>query len=235
MHALFPRSPICCSVTDVGSHKQSREQGCFITFEGGEGAGKTTQIARLYEFLSSQDIAVIKTREPGGTSQGAALRELLLTGDKERWTPIAEALLMTADRAEHVARVIDPALNEGRWVICDRFADSTRAYQGVAGALGLDYVNQLQAMITGHMQPDLTILLDIDPETGLARANERGGEARFEKMGLDYHRIIRQAFLDFAAAEPSRFLVIDAAQSVADIAAQIKLGVQTRLLDRAGA
>ena len=229
MHEPYPRLAICCSVTDVGT----QEQGRFITFEGGEGAGKTTQIARLHDFLSGQDIKVIKTREPGGTPQGAALRELLLTGDKERWTPMAEALLMTADRAEHVARVIDPALNEGHWVICDRFADSTRAYQGIAGALGLECVNQLQAMITGHMKPDLTILLDIDPETGLARAQERGGEARFEKMGLDYHRIIRQAFLDFAADEPSRFLVIDAAQSVDDIARQIKSGVQTRLLDRA--
>ena len=156
-------------------------RGKFISFEGGEGGGKSTQAARLAGFLRSKGLDVIETREPGGTQQGEDLRDLLVQGDPDRWLPLSELLMMTAARVEHVHRLIEPALAAGKWVICDRFMDSTLAYQGIAGGLGLNMVGQLQEQAVGDAVPDVTFLLDVRAEAGLKRAVTRGGAARFEK------------------------------------------------------
>ena len=142
-------------------------RGKFISFEGGEGGGKSTQAVRLAGFLRSKGLDVIETREPGGTPQGEELRDLLVQGDPDRWAPLSELFMMTAARVEHVNRVIEPALASGKWVICDRFYDSTMVYQGIAGGLGLDMVGSLQAQAVGDCVPDVTFLLDLREEAGL--------------------------------------------------------------------
>lgn len=184
----------------------------FITFEGGEGAGKSTQIKLLATALEAAGQPILCTRQPGGTEKGAQLRELLLNGPADKWSPMAETLLMLADRQVHLEEMIRPALAEGKWVLCDRYMDSTTAYQGAAGKLGLDVIHQLQTPIIGDNVPDMTILLDLDVKQGLSRATERGGEARFEAKGQAYHQIIRECFLTLAQQEASRFFVIDATQ-----------------------
>ena len=195
--------------------------GRFITLEGGEGAGKSTQIQVVKDYLLTRGNDVVVTREPGGTSEGQEIRNLLVSGDKDKWSPLSETLLILADRAAHLERVIRPALAEGKYVVCDRFFDSTKAYQGVAGGLGLDVIHNLQQPVLGKTLPDVTLLLDIDPEKGLHRAQERGGELRFESKTLAYHRTLRNAFLDFAAQEPDRIFVIDADRDVEAVSADI--------------
>ncbi|MGC6475450.1 MAG: dTMP kinase [Parvibaculales bacterium] len=195
--------------------------GRFISFEGGEGAGKSTQIKHVASFLKANGHQVLTTRQPGGTENGQALRDLLVNGAVNRWPPMAEALLMLADRAVHLEEMIRPALAQGQWVLCDRYMDSTRAYQGVAGALGLDVIDALQAPIVQDTVPDLTFLLDLDVAKGLQRASERGGAARFENKGKAYHEEIRRGFLTLAKAETDRFVVIDAAQPVEQVTSQI--------------
>ena len=203
--------------------------GRFITLEGGEGAGKSTQIQVIKDYLLTRGNDVVVTREPGGTSEGQEIRNLLVSGDKDKWSPLSETLLILADRAAHLERIIRPALAEGKYVVCDRFFDSTKAYQGVAGGLGLDVIHNLQQPVLGTTLPDFTLLLDIDPEKGLRRAQERGGELRFESKTLAYHRTLRNAFLDFAAQEPDRIFVIDADRDVEAVSADILAVLDERL------
>ena len=197
-------------------------RGKFISFEGGEGGGKSTQAVRLAGFLRSKGLEVIETREPGGTPQGEELRDLLVQGDPDRWAPLSELFMMTAARVEHVNRVIEPALAAGKWVICDRFLDSTKVYQGIAGGLGLDSVSALQAQAIGDCVPDVTFLLDLREEAGLQRAETRGGAARFEKKDADFHRDVRDGFLALAAEAPDRIFVVDAEDTFEAVWGQIE-------------
>lgn len=193
-------------------------RGLFITLEGGEGGGKSTLARGLGARLEARGRDVLSTREPGGTPGAEAIRALLVNGPVDRWGPAAEALLMSAARADHVARAIVPALDAGRDVLCDRFFDSTMAYQGLAGGLGADAADVLAQVATGGLSPDITLILDLDPEIGLARAAARnGGEDRFEAKGLAFHSALREAFRRIAAANPQRCVLIDAGQAPEDV------------------
>jgi dTMP kinase len=194
-------------------------RGRFITFEGGEGAGKSTQLKHLVGRLAGQGLDLLTTREPGGTEGAEAIRELIVHGPAERWRPLSELYLFMAARDDHLHRAILPALDRGAWVVCDRFADSSRIYQGYAGELGIELVDALQAPLLGDHRPDLTVLLDLPVEVGMARCAARGAMARFEAKGAAYHERVREGFLLLARQEPERFVVIDAAaeaQAVAD-------------------
>lgn len=196
-------------------------RGRFITLEGGEGAGKSTLARKLSESLTARGLEVDLTREPGGTPNAEAIRELLVTGETGRWSPLSEALLLYAARADHLERFIEPALASGRWVICDRFADSTRAYQGAAGKLDRARLDALHVAALGDFAPDLTLILDLDPQAGLERTHRRGEAAtRFEKHDIAFHEALRQGFLEIAHEAPRRCAVIDAAQDPDAIAAQ---------------
>ena len=203
-------------------------RGKFISFEGGEGGGKSTQAARLAGFLRSKGLDVIETREPGGTKQGEELRDLLVQGDPDRWSSLSELLMMTAARVEHVNRLIEPALAAGKWVICDRFLDSSMVYQGIAGGLGLDMVAALQQQAVGACVPDATFLLDLREEAGLQRAEKRGGAARFEKKDADFHRNVRDGFLALAAESPDRIIVVDAEDTFDAVWRQIETEMKQR-------
>lgn len=206
-------------------------RGRFITLEGGEGAGKSTQVKRLAAKLEAKGYRVVVTREPGGAPGAEAIRELLVKGDTGRWTPRTEALLHFAAREEHLARTIRPALDRGDWVISDRFVDSTMAYQGVAQGLGAEFITRLRDLVVRDDMPALTLILDLPPELGLARAAGRtnDGEDRYERMKLEFHQILRQAFLDIAKSEPGRCAVIDAAQDEDRVAEAIWAETKTRL------
>ena len=203
-------------------------RGKFITFEGGEGGGKSTQAARMAGYLRGKGLEVIETREPGGTPQGEDLRDLLVQGDPDRWSALSELLLLTAARVEHVNRLIEPALAEGKWVICDRFADSTLAYQGIAGELGLELVEQLQQLAVGASSPDVTFLLDVRAEAGLQRAEKRGGAARFEKKGAAFHQTLRDGFLALANENPQRIVLIDGEDTFDNVWGQIEAELRRR-------
>ena len=197
-------------------------RGKFITLEGGEGAGKSTQVERLRAALDSAGVATLATREPGGSPGAEAVRELLVTGEPDRWDSMTEALLHFAARRDHVVTVIEPALADGIWVISDRFADSTRAYQGIAGGLNDDAIDTLYRLAIGNLVPDLTLVLDLSAADGLARAAVRGGgEDRYERMGAAYHQRLREAFLSIAKNDPERCRVIDAAAEADDVEARI--------------
>ncbi len=187
-------------------------RGFFISVEGADGSGKSSQVRRLAQHLRAHGRDVVETREPGGGGEGAeAIRGLLLNGAKERWTPAAEALMMYAARAEHLDKLIRPALAARKTVITDRFADSTMAYQGFAGGLGESAVTALHAIVVGKDDPDLTLILDVPVVLGLQRAGgRRGGESRFEEKGPAFQQAVRDAFLAIARAEPRRCRVIDA-------------------------
>jgi dTMP kinase len=205
-------------------------RGKFISFEGGEGAGKSTQAKLLRAALESRGRAVLLTREPGGSPGAEEIRKLLVEGEPERWTPLAETLLFLAARADHVARVIEPALSAGSWVVSDRFADSTFVYQGVARGLGIDSVRRLQQAALRDFAPDLTLVLDIEPREGLGRASARGqAENRFERFDGGFHARLRQGFLDIAANEPQRCVVVDANRPPDAVAADVWRIVQERL------
>ena len=197
-------------------------RGKFITFEGGEGGGKSTQAARMAGYLRGKGLEVLETREPGGTPESEALRDLLVQGDPDRWSALSELLLITAARVEHVNRLIEPALAGGKWVICDRFADSTLAYQGIAGELGLELVEQLQKLAVGATAPDVTFLLDVRAEAGLQRAEKRGGAARFEKKGAAFHQTLRDGFLALANENPQRIVLIDGEDTFDNVWGQIE-------------
>ena len=196
-------------------------RGRFITFEGPEGAGKTTQAARLEATLRMRGLPVLATREPGGTALGERIREVLLAPSTEAIDPLADALLFNAARRQLVAEVIEPALAAGTTVICARFADSTRAYQGYGGGLPLAELDRLDAVATGGLRPDRTILLDLPVEIGLAR-KAPDDRTRFEtSYDLSFHQRVRNGFMAMAAAEASRFVVIDASGDPEDIARRV--------------
>jgi dTMP kinase len=205
-------------------------QGRFITFEGGEGTGKSTQVARLVERLRARDLEVVQTREPGGSQGAEEIRNLALNGDAGRWSPMTETLLMYAARSDHLERTIRPALEAGRWVVCDRFADSSRAYQGAGGGTPANFIETLDAAIVGPTQPDLTLVFDLPVEVGLERAFGRGlFETRFESKGLAFHERLRRGFLDIAAAHPQRCVIIDADGDQDAVEARVWAAVEARL------
>lgn len=204
--------------------------GCFISFEGGDGAGKSTQIGLLADALRAAGHEVVTTREPGGSPGAEAIRKLLLDGAADKWSPITEALLMYASRADHLERTIMPALARGAVVITDRFADSTMAYQGFAGALGEETVSTLYKLVVGDRGPDITIILDLPVEEGLKRSGATGGaEQRFESKGAEYQESVRQAFLDIARREPERCAVVSAEGAPETVAARIRSAVEKRV------
>ena len=206
-------------------------QGRFITFEGGEGAGKSTQVRRLVDRLARSGIEALATREPGGSAGAEAIRALLVTGEADRWSACAETLLLYAARCDHIERTILPALERGVWVVCDRFADSTRAYQGAAGGASQSLIAALETTVLGDLKPDLTLMFDLPPEVGLARAEGRGGaEARFEGKGVAFHNRLRACFQEIARAAPDRCVVIDAAPGVEQVEQAVWTAVSERLL-----
>jgi dTMP kinase len=204
--------------------------GRFITLEGGEGAGKSTQIARLKAWLEGRYHRVRATREPGGAPGAEMIRKLLVEGPAERWDGTTEALLHSAARREHLRSTVWPALERGEWVVSDRFADSTLAYQGYGHGLDRRVLEQLYEVAVGGFRPDLTLILDLPIETGLARAAaRRGRETRYENLPHDFHGRVRQGFLDIARADPGRCVVIDATGDIDTIAGEIMSTVKDRL------
>ncbi len=207
-------------------------RGRFITLEGGEGAGKSVQAKRLEEKLTAVGLEVVRTREPGGSPHAEELREVILSGFAAQFGPEAEALLFSAARIDHLDKTIVPALERGAWVVCDRFADSTRAYQGAAGNLPPDLIGRLERVVVGANRPDLTLILDLPAEAGLGRARARRGQKRpdrFEGESLEFHETLRRAFLAIAAAEPGRCVVVDALKPEEEVAAAIWAAVEERL------
>ncbi len=204
--------------------------GRFITFEGGEGAGKSTHVRLLAEALRAAGMAVVETREPGGSPGAEEIRELLVHGEVGRWDPVSEALLHFAARRDHVTRVIGPALAAGTWVISDRFADSTMAYQGYGHRLGREVIEQLYELAVGDLAPDLTVILDLPVEKGLARAGSRNsGGTRYESMDRAFHERLRNGFLAIAEREPKRCVVIDARAPVEAVHRAVTEAVRNRL------
>lgn len=185
-------------------------------------------------WLESRGIRAVTTREPGGTPGAEAIRALVLGGAVDAWSGGVEALLMTAARLDHVERLIAPALASGSWVLSDRFADSTRVYQGIAGGIGLERIDALHDLFLAAARPDLTILLDLPVEAGLARRSAAGGGSRFEAKGEDFHQRVRQGFLALAEAAPGRFLVVDATVSPAQVTATIRRALGARFAARLG-
>ncbi len=205
-------------------------KGKFITFEGGEGSGKSTQLTRLADWLKGEGLTVITTREPGGAPSAEVIRKLLVEGDVDRWQPITEVLLHYAARAEHIAHTVIPALQDGAWVLSDRYADSTIAYQGYGHGLNRDTIDAVHGVVTGDLAPDLTLILDISVEKGLERAHGRAHlEDRYERMGESFHERVRAGFLDIATQHPERCVVIDATQGMDDVTTQIVRYLQERL------
>lgn len=209
-------------------------RGLFITFEGGEGAGKSTQIARLAERLSGAGLDILATREPGGPPgalpQAMAIRRLLVEGEPGTWSPQSEAMLNYTQRIEHVRRIIEPALARGTWVLCDRFADSTMAYQGYGHRLGRTFVERLHRLALGAFKPDLTLVFDLPVETGLKRALARAGaETRYERMDIAFHERLRRGFRAIARAEPKRCTLVDARGDVDAVTARIAATLKRRL------
>ncbi|MFO1075507.1 MAG: dTMP kinase [Geminicoccaceae bacterium] len=203
--------------------------GRLITLEGGEGAGKSTQAGLLAARLAAAGHEVLRTREPGGTEGAEAIRELIVHGPPERWRPLSELYLFLAARDDHLHRAILPALARGTWVVCDRFADSTRVYQGHAGALGLAIVDALQAPLLAGHAPDLTLVLDLPVGLGLARARARGEAGRFEAKDSAYHERVREGFRLLAAREPGRVVLIDATGTPEAVAAAVWAAAKERL------
>jgi dTMP kinase len=216
-------------------HSAIPTEGVFITLEGGEGAGKSTQAARLAQTLrAGTGRPVVVTREPGGSPRAEDIRAAVLAGAAKPYGPFAEALLFSAARLDHLETLIRPALARGETVICDRFLDSTRAYQGAAGGLDPAVLTALERVVVGSTRPDLTLILDLPPEAGLARAAARGqaageGADRFEAEALGFHARLRAAFRDIAASEPRRCALIDASADPDSVEAAIRAVVASRL------
>jgi dTMP kinase len=203
--------------------------GRFITLEGGEGTGKSTQVKRLAAALQAKGLKTLVTREPGGSPGAEEIRKLMVEGEPGRWDPITETLLAYAARADHVARTIGPALLADTWVISDRFSDSTYAYQGVGRGVERETIRRIDSAVLDDFAPDLTLVLDLDVTTGLGRANARAGsENRFEKFGPEFHERLRQAFLEIARRNPERCRVIDAGGSEDQVADLILAAVMRR-------
>jgi dTMP kinase len=214
------------------AQRPAARRGEFVTFEGGEGTGKSTQAAMLALRLEALGIGVLLTREPGGSPGAEIIRHVLLSGAAQPLGPDAEAILFAAARNDHVECTIRPALATGKWVICDRFADSTRVYQGALGKVDPRLIKSLERVAIGDLAPNLTFVLDLPVETGLARRKQRAGDAepdRFEAEDVDFHQRLRQAYLALAEREPRRCVVIDAGHAKEDIAKQIWTVVNERL------
>ncbi len=205
-------------------------RGRFITFEGGEGGGKSTQSKLLLPWLSERGVHAVATREPGGSPGAERIRELLVTGDASRWTPMTEVLLHYAARQEHIHRVIKPALTAGRWVICDRFFDLTTAYQGYGHGVALDFIETLRNRIVGaEHRPDLTLILDLPADEGIRRSQSRANtERRYELMPIEFHQQLRQGFQAIAGQEPERCRIIDALQGIDKVQNQIRTVISER-------
>ena len=207
-------------------------RGRFITFEGGDGAGKSLQAGRLADRLERIGLKVVRTREPGGSPRAEALRELLLSGAAKHFGPTGEALLFGAARIDHIDQTIRPALEAGAWVVCDRFADSTRAYQGAAGHVDGQFIASLERVVVGDCRPDLTVILDLPVELGFERSRARRGAAdadRFEGENAAFHETLRQAFLKIARDEPDRCALIDASLAPGLVSQAIWGEVERRL------
>jgi len=203
-------------------------RGPFITLEGGEGAGKSTQVLRLAAWLRERGHDVVTTREPGGAPGAEAIRALLVDGAIDRWDPVTETLLHFAARRNHLEQTIKPALKVGTWVVSDRFADSTMAYQGIVQGAGRDLVQSLYALTVGDLVPDLTLVLDLPVEIGLKRAGARGGADRYERMGPAFHERLRAAFLEIVHDNPQRCVLIDASHDENEVADLIRKAVGGR-------
>ncbi len=217
-------------MTVAAGRSDASSLGRFITLEGGEGAGKSTQVARLATWLESRQRTVLATREPGGSPGAEMVRKLLVEGPADRWDGTTEALLHFAARRDHLRSTVWPAVKHGTWVISDRFADSTRAYQGYGHGIDLVLLDGLYAVAVGDFRPDLTLILDLPVETGLARAASRHGvETRYESLPRAFHDRVRKGFLEIAAREPKRCAVIDASQDIDAIAGAIARSVGERL------
>jgi dTMP kinase len=207
-----------------------KRRGRFITLEGGEGAGKSTQVEALKRFLEDRGIVLITTREPGGTPVAEAIRSLLLSRDHPAMHPDTELLLMFAARAEHLRTLILPALEAGRWVLCDRFTDATYAYQGGGRGLDTARIAALEAWVQGPIRPDLTLLLDMDVKTGLARARGRGEADRFEQEAVEFFERVRETYLERARGEPARYRIIDASRSVEEVTGALQQAVSSLIV-----
>ncbi len=199
----------------------------FISFEGGEGSGKTTQINNLVAMLRARGHDVITTREPGGVPEAESIRNLLVQRDGGAWNAMSEVLLLFAARSMHIEKLIKPALSEGKIVVCDRFTDSTIAYQGYGRGVGVDKIREIEQISIGEFTPDLTFILDIDVTAGLARSNvrlsdEQSTEDRFERMDISFHEKLREGFLEIARQNEGRCYILNAAQGIEDIFDEIK-------------
>ena len=221
--------------------KQTGKTGVFITFEGGDGTGKSTQVKKLVADLTARGLPVVATREPGGTPQAERIRNLLLQRDSGNFDPLTEVLLLMAARREHLQNLIEPALARGEWVISDRFVDSSRAFQGAGMGIDRAVIDQVYGLIAGDRTPDLTFMFDIDPAEGLARSGRQkaaavstaeGTEDRYERMGLPFHTRLREGFLAIAHEEPQRCVLIDASQSIENVTAQVMAEIERRFCDR---
>jgi dTMP kinase len=213
--------------------KRPSGRGRFVSFEGGEGSGKSTQIKKLAERLEALKLRAISTREPGGSPGAEIIRHLVLSGMGKLLGPDAETLLFAAARDDHVRTVIQPALNQGTWVLCDRFSDSTRAYQGRMGHVPTGLINAMQRVTIGDLKPDLTIILDVPVEVGLRRAAARRGNRasdRFESEDLKFHQDLRDAYREIAAAEPERCVLVDADANPDTVAAQVWTALRDRFV-----
>ena len=195
----------------------TNKRGFFLTLEGAEGVGKSTNIEFITQHLEQRGIEYVLTREPGGTPLAEKIRELLLVVHEEPMSELTELLLVFAARAQHLDKIIEPALAAGKWVVCDRFTDATFAYQGAGRGLSMETIGELESMVQGELRPDLTLILDLDPEIGMQRASNRGELDRFEREQMSFFRHVRQGYLDIAQAEPERCTVIDAAKSLEDV------------------
>ncbi|MGE0765423.1 MAG: dTMP kinase [Hyphomicrobiaceae bacterium] len=205
-------------------------RGKFITFEGGEGSGKSTQARLLADAVRRSGQAVVETREPGGSPFAERLRSFILDPSLPPHVPLAEALLFYAARADHISAVIQPAIERGQWVICDRFSDSTRVYQGAAGSLPSSSIETLEALVVGGLPPDLSIVLDVPVDVGLARARARSGVTDgYEARGADYHRRLRTGFVELARDHPDRVALVDGTGDVGTIAIEVRRVVACRL------
>ena len=211
--------------------KRASGRGRFITFEGGEGSGKSTQIKTLAERLNAAKLRTVVTREPGGSPGAEIMRHLVLSGMGKLLGPEAETLLFAAARDDHVRSVIEPALKQGIWVLSDRFSDSTRAYQGSLGKVAPEILNAMQRVTIGDLKPDLTIILDVSVEIGMKRAAARRGSGapdRFEAEDVKFHQALREAYRQIAAAEPERCVLIDATADPATVAANVWTALRDR-------
>lgn len=214
------------------------KKGVFITLEGGEGTGKSTQIRLLHQALAGAGVDAVCTREPGGTPQAERIRDLLLQRDSGSFDPLTEALLLFAARREHLVHKIWPALEKGQWVVSDRFADSSRAFQGYGMKLDLSAIESLYKMTAGDFEPELTFVFDIDPAVGLGRSMERQQaeavtEDRYERMDISFHQRLREGYLEIARQFPARCVVLDAAQGIGALHAQMLAIIDQRFGVRA--